>query len=312
MPPANPLARAYFRAIDGTTTADAHGAFNSPGSLGASGASGLLAAGSEAPSSPPSAQEDSAEAVAAVFEVLLDAGILAQPPRALLSESEGRAPRLAHIRARLEFALYQDQDAYSARNEELAYLANTLMAGCSIQARPFTAQEASDAALAICNLGLENWPPHWLPSNATAAPVSFLIDHDLVSVFQVGWKVLHDDVSMYAAEQLIGVLGRPRCDDHEIQAGLDALRIEMRKHWRAGAPWRARDALDVIAILDMLAWAVLLALIDECPALHAGVGASRDPRTLSVSASDFEFISENSQIASVREFMRSLPETLRR
>jgi hypothetical protein len=103
-----------------------------------------------------------------------------------------------------------------------------------------------------------------------------------------------------------------RRDDREIQAGLDALRIKMAKHWQAGAPWRARDALDVIAILDMPAWVALLALIDECPALHACVGASQVPGTLSVSVSDFEFISENSQIASVREFMRSLPETLRR
>jgi hypothetical protein len=61
----------------------------------------------------------------------------------------------------------------------------------------------------------------------------------------------------------------------------------------------------------MPAWAALLALIDECPVLHAGVGASRNSRVLSVNVSDFEFISENSQIASVREFMQSLPETLR-
>jgi hypothetical protein len=299
MPPANPLARAYFRAIDDTSTTDAQGA---------SSASGLLAAASEAPPTP----EDSAEAVAAVFEVLLDAGILAQPRRALLSGLEARAPRLGHIRARLEFALDQDHAAYSARNEELAYLANTLKAGCSIQARPFTEKEASDAAIAICNLGLEKWPPHWLPANATAPPISFLIDHDLVSVFQVGWTVLHCEVSMYAAEQLIAVLDRMRCDDLEIQAELDALRIKMAKHWQAGAPWRARDAMDVIATLDLLAWAVLLPLIDECPALHAGVGASQDSRTRSVSATDFEFISENNQIASVREFMGSLLETLSR
>ncbi len=299
MPPANPLSRAYFRAIDETAAPDSHSA---------SSASGLMAAGSDAQSAP----ADSAEAVAAVFEILHDAGILAHSPRALLSGLEGRGPRLGHIRSRLEFALDQDHAAYSARNEELAYLANTLMAGCSIQARPFTAQEASDAAIAVCNLGLDNWPPHWLPANATAPPISFLVDHDLVSVFQVGWKILHDDVSMYAAEQLIKVLRRLRCNDREIQAGLDALRIEMTRQWQAGAPWRARDALDVIATLDLMAWAVLLALIDECPALHAGVGASQDSRTLSVSATDFEFISENSQIASVREFMRSLPETLSR
>jgi Family of unknown function (DUF6178) len=302
MPPANPLARAYFRAIDETRAADANSA---------SSETKLLAAGSEAATDPP-IPVDSAEAVATFFEILSDTGILAQPPRALLGGLEARAPRLAHIRARLEFAFDQNQAAYSARNEELTYLANTLMAGCSIQARPFTAQEASDAAIAICNLGLENWPPHWLPANTTAPPISFLIDHDLVSVFQVGWTVLHCEVSMYAAEQLIGVLDRMRCDDREIQAGLDVLRIKMAKHWQAGAPWRARDALDVIATLDLLAWAVLLALIDECPTLHAGVGASQDSRTLSVSATDFEFISENNQIAPVREFMQSLPETLSR
>src|SRR5262247_2080267 len=301
-PPANPLAGAYFRAIDETRAADVNSASSEPG---------LLAAGSEATTDPP-IPEDFAEAVASVFEVLLDAGILAQPPRSLPNGSDGRAPRLGHIRSRLEFALDQDHTAYSARNEELAYLANTLIAGCSIQGRPFTAQEASDAAVAICNLGLENWPANWLPANATAPPISFLIDYDLVSVFQVGWTVLHGDVSMYAAEQLIAVLARIRPLDREIQAGLDTLRIEMAKHWQAGAPWRARDALDVIAILDLLAWAVLLALIDECPALHAGVGASQDSRTLSVSATDFEFISENNQIASVREFMRSLLETLSR
>ena len=146
----------------------------------------------------------------------------------------------------------------------------------------------------------------------TALPDDFLVGHDLVSVFQVGWTVLHDDVSMYAAKQLIEVLTHLRCDDREIQTGLDALRIKMTRHWQAGEPWRARDALEVIAILDMPAWAALLALIDECPVIHAGMGASQGSRTLSVSATAFEFISENSQIASVREFMQSLPETLRR
>src|SRR2546426_6695194 len=83
--------------------------------------------------------------------------------------------------------------------------------------------------------------------------------------------------------------------------------------WRGigRSPWRARDSLDVMMILDMPAWATLLGLIDECPVIHAGIGASRGSPTRAVSASAFEFISENSQIASVREFMQSLPETMR-
>ncbi len=54
----------------------------------------------------------------------------------------------------MQMALDINPVAYSTRTEELAYLASTPVAGCSVQARAFTEQEASDAALAICNLGL--------------------------------------------------------------------------------------------------------------------------------------------------------------
>jgi hypothetical protein len=117
---------------------------------------------------------------------------------------------------------------------------------------------------------------------------------------------------MDAAARLIGVLSRLHCGDRETQAGLDALGIELTRHWQAGAPWRARDALDVITILDMPAWAALLGLIAECPVLHAGIGASHGSGIRAISATSFEFIAETGQIASIHEFMRVLPETLRR
>jgi hypothetical protein len=305
-PPGNPVARSYFRAIELTTVTDANDGSN------------RLPAASSAPPAP----DGSADAVAAIVEVLLDAGILAQPPRRLLGAPDSPAPRLARIQAHMQFARGRDLAAHSMRTEELAYLANTIRAGCSIQARPFTVQEAADAAAAVCNLGLENWPARWLQAEAprgssmlqagAALPGDFLVGHDLVSVFQVGWTVLHDDVCMYTAERLIGALTRLRCSDRETQSGLDALRIEMTRHWQAGAPWRARDALDVMTILDMPVWATLVGLIDECPVIHAAMGVSQGSRTRQISATAFEFISGNSQIASVHEFMRLLPETLRR
>jgi Family of unknown function (DUF6178) len=305
VPSSNPVARAYFRAIEWTTTADA---------------------GSESrrwlpEPDAPRVPETTTAAVSAIVDVLLDAGILPPPPRALIDAPQGRVPRLARIRAHMQVAGERDHAAFSMRGQELAFLANAMAAGCSIQARPFTAQEASDAAIATCNLGLENWPLHWIPAEArsgcsvleaeAALPDDFLVGHDLVSVFQVGWTVLHEEVCMYAAERLIRVLRRLQCADPETQAGLDALRVEMTRHWQAGAPWRARDALDVITILDMPAWATLLGLIDECPVLHAGIGASQGTRRREISATAFEFVSENSQLASVHEFMRLLPETLR-
>ena len=41
-------------------------------------------------------------------------------------------------------AFERDQVAYGERHFELAYLANVLMAGCPIQARPFTAVRSVD------------------------------------------------------------------------------------------------------------------------------------------------------------------------
>ena len=267
-PEANPVARAYFRDIDW-----------SPAGI--------------------SSTEVPAEAAAAFADVLIEEGVLPPQPRALLDGPQGQAPRLARIQAHMLAARERDQIEYAKRSEELAYLANTIVTGCVIQARPLSAQEASEAAVAVCNLGLEHWPPRWPAAG------------DLVAVFQVGWTVLYQQVCLYSAETLIRVLRGVRGHDREIQAGINALRIALTKHVKAGAPWRARDAMDVIMILDAPAWAALLGLIDQCPVLHAGLAASRGSRTRSVDPSAFEFISQDSQIASVHEFLQRLPDALR-
>ncbi len=70
---------------------------------------------------------------------------------------------------------------------------------------------------------------------------------------------------MFVAEHLIVTLTDLRCVDAEIHDGLDAPRRQLVRQRDAGTPWRARNALDVLAILDMPAWASLLGLLDECP-----------------------------------------------
>jgi hypothetical protein len=304
-PSGNPVARAYFRGIEWTTAADAE-----------SGTRRLLAASGAA-----QLPDEFPGAVAAFVDVLVEAGVLPQPPRALLDGAKEPAARLARIRKQMQVARDRDEAAYSIRSQELAYLANALVAGCSIQARPVTLQEGTDAAVAACNLGLENWPPHWLPAaarrgpavvqGATVLPDDFLVGQDLVAVFQVGWSILYERVCLYTAQHLVQVLTHTRYGDRETRGALNALRVEMKKHVKAGAPWRSRDALDVIAILDAPAWMTLLGLTDECPVIHAGIAASQGTGVRAISASAFDFISENSQIAAVHEFMRILPETLR-
>jgi hypothetical protein len=249
------------------------------------------------------------EAVAAIVDLLHEAGVMPHTPRARLEGAQSDAPPRARIRALLEFVHDHDPDAYETRNAELAYLANVIAAGSTIQSRSIAEDEASNAAIAVCSLGLENWPAHWSPGKEL--PDDWLVHHDLVSVFQVGWTVLHEDVCMYTAGQLIALLPSVRSADADVLSALESLRVSLTKHWRAGSPWHSRDALEVIAILDTPAWAALLGLIDQLPTMHAALAASLGGATRQIDASAFEFISENAQIRKVQDFMRLLPQLVR-
>src|SRR6185436_692613 len=130
---------------------------------------------------------------------------------------------------------------------ELAFLANTLLAGCSVQSRPFTPEEASDAAACICNLGLECWPGQ-LPAATVGAqaaallPDAFLLDHDLVMAFEAGWSVLYRDVSLFVADQLIATLTNLPDLDADTRRELRALARVLVKQRAAGTPWLSRAA----------------------------------------------------------------------
>ena len=124
----------------------------------------------------------------------------------------------------MKFVLHHDETAYLTRIRELAFLANALVAGSSVQSRPFTPQEASDAAACICNLGLECWPARWPAATSQGGsspreldtampPDALLVDHDLVTAFEVGWSVLHQDVSLFVADQLMSTLADLQCVD---------------------------------------------------------------------------------------------------
>jgi hypothetical protein len=293
-PSVNPFVGAYFRAVNET-----------------------IGSGNETiPNQPRRTSHD------AVVDMLVSAGLVPQRPRTLLEGTHSQPSRLALIRTLIQCVRDSgDETLYLERSHELAFLANTLLAGCSIQSRAFTPQEASDAAAGICNLGLEHWPARWpepvAPSSASAnldvtLPDTFLMHHDLVSAFEVGWAVLHEDVSMFAAEQLVSALSNLRCSDADIQQGLNTLRIALTNQRDAGTPWRARDALDVIAMLDMPAWVSVLGLLDECPVIPAALTATLDGRTGAVSATEFEFISTCGQLGRIREFMARFLDIVRR
>jgi hypothetical protein len=143
-------------------------------------------------------------------------------------------------------------------------------------------------------------------------PDSFLIDHDLVTAFEAGWSVLHQDVSLFVAQQLISTLADLHPVDRDTRRGLVALRRTLVEQRKAGTPWRARDAADVLATLDATAWVSVLGLLDECPVMAAALTAILEGRTTAVSPTEFAFISTAAQIDDVRVFMGKLPDVLSR
>ena len=307
----NPIATAYFRAFveEADTTPDDRSA-GAPGT----------APHHDAADIPGRDDGDITPSIDAIIELLAEAGVTPERPRALLEAAaeDPRATKLPLLKRLVEFVMHHDEIAYLTRSRELGFLANTLLAGSSVQSRPFTPQEASEAAGCICNLGLDSWPARWpgatsqgassRPELDTAMPPNpFLVDHDLVTAFEVGWSVLYQDVSLFVADQLVSTLADLHCGDADARRGLLALRRKLEKQREAGTPWHARDAADVLAMLDMTAWIGVLGLLDECPILPAALTAVLERRTTPVSPTAFEFISTTAQIGDIRLFMRTLP-----
>lgn len=285
---ANPIVTAYFRAADEAQEPPADAA-------------------------PASARLDdrstgaAPESLEAVMELLTEAGVLPMQPRALLAagDADPQASRLAHLLRLMTHVRDSHEPAYFARSRELAFLANTLLAGCPVQSRAFTPQEASDAAAAVCNLGLDCWPDGLVES-------SFLVDHDLVTAFEVGWSILYRDVCLFAADRLSSTLATVDCVDRDVRRELAALRRTLVTQRKAGTPWRARGAAEILAMLDPTVWVGVLGLLAECPVVPAALTAVVDGRTARVSPTAFEFISTSAQIGVVRRFLDKLPELLSR
>jgi len=229
-------------------------------------------------------------------ELLHEAGLTPESPRALLTgETTQRAP-VPHMQALMARAQDDGIETYLARTSELAFLVNVLMSGCSVQARALTSHEASDAAIATCNLALEEWPE--------------AARDDLVAVFERGWALLHQRISLFVADRLIRTLADVRTGDVDTDRDLYKLRRELIRHRQDGKPWLARQALEAIGTIDMAAWASLVGLLDEFPMLPAALSATLSGSTTAVSATDFKFISTLAELEDVRRFMARLPRLL--
>ena len=293
----NAIVAAYFRALDDQARAVEERARTEDRSAAAS------------------TDPEVAASIDAVVAVLSENGAAPLRQRALPGPVTADAERVTPLEPLMEYIHDTDPAAYFARSREIAFLANALLAGCAVQSRAFTVQEAWNAAVGVCNLGLEVSPARTCrastqPARQGKLPDAFLVDHDLVTAFEAGWRLLHEDVSMFVAGRLIAALADLHVADDETRRDLSRLRRELKRNRAAGTPWRTGDALDVIGILDMPTCVSVRGLLGECPVLPDTLTATLRGHARAVSATAFTCFTTRSQIAMVHEFGATLRDAL--
>ena len=168
-------------------------------------------------------------------------------------------------------------EAYSRRLAEVTYLANMLMAGCSLLGRRFRPVEAAEAAMATCQLGAEHLTGLCLgqaEERDLAALTRLLASSDMVRLFNLGWRILHERVSMPAAQGLADLLRRVRdtIQDTPRRRDLAAKLSSLDKKIKAARPWLfVREMDDLLGELDNDLLVQLSELLGEYPVLPAAL-----------------------------------------
>ena len=281
----NPIAAAWIRRDEAISSEGRRAPINAPS----------LPPAPDAPT--PGLEAAVAEALDEIARVLAVDDLVPERPRALIGTGGVGEP--GALPALIEYLRERHPDVCLARAQELAFLANALVAGCRLQSRSLTPREASDAAAAICSLGLLRQP--------ASHGVDYLVGHDLIGIFEDGWAALHREVSLFVGEALLAALRGDRTGESETLAGLQELQRSLERHLTAGTPWLAGDALEVLALLDVPAWSGLLGLLSECPIISDVVTAIVERRTGRVDPSAFTFIATDAHIDAVRAFMARIP-----
>jgi len=124
-----------------------------------------------------------------ILEVMQEAGVLeaARPPP-LLDDPAAPGALFGRAIAKLREI---DPALCARRMEELAYLANVLIAGHGVDGRRYRPFEAAEAAMAVCNLGLEYLLGAAVEAgeDAEGRAVRLVREESAVKLFRVGWHL---------------------------------------------------------------------------------------------------------------------------
>lgn len=181
----DPITAAYFRE-------------KAPAANAASASRGAPSAGSGVASSgETSALASRQTLVGELLSLLREAGVYRErkPPRPLTAGDHHEAT--GRLRGALEQLMDEGLEIYGQRVEELAYLANIVVVGCSHEGARFELEAAMDAALALCELGLEYLLARQIvldaEDQARPSAVAMLRMTGADKLFRIGWHLLHRD-----------------------------------------------------------------------------------------------------------------------
>jgi hypothetical protein len=171
----------------------------------------------------------------------------------------------------------EEAETYRCRLAEVTYLANVLMAGCSLHGRRFRPVEAAEATMATCQLGAEHLTGLRLGEAGKedlATLTRLLVVADMVRLFNLGWRMLHERVAMPAAQGLADLMRRVKDTLHDIprRRNLTTKLSSLDKKIKAGRPWLfVQEMDDLLGESDNDLLAQLSDLLGEFPVLPSSL-----------------------------------------
>lgn len=236
------------------------------------------------------APPDGAGGPAPLAPVLLAAGVTAEPLDPGVNEAAHARGRELTVQRGMERLREQDEGLYARRLEELAYLTNVLLAGATVDGRPLRSAEAAEAALALCNIGLEyalRFVPGPLAARyAQSACVAVLRDQSAPRLYRAGAYVVRHELAIPAARALLALPIRPTPPLDELTA-IEATRAALRRAVEAGEIGAIAAAASELAgaCADVQSASAVLRMIEHCPrsprprgAVASSLGAVEDAR----------------------------------
>lgn len=244
--------RAYFKALDGQTGP-------------------AVNTGEKSSPSDTTAAKHTSPLMARFLKTLRDAEVLPVSDQKLLGGAEETTDHHLPLAKAMRLISRSDEDLYTRRLMELTYLSNVLISGCEFQSRCFRPVEAAEAAFSVCNLGAayrleigENIGEDQMVEDMAA----LLAENHLVKLFQVGWKILYENVLLFAAEELLNYFDHPKDCRREFMQTAELLKSCLAE----GRPWAFCEQFENLvehwlSFLDGNTVLAIAALLKEYPTL---------------------------------------------